>query len=72
MDNLSTTGLAKVTYTAGDGIEVRNNVIYNTRTSAEWGKVQGDIDEQVDLKEKLDSKQDNLDIVLLVGAVIND
>lgn len=72
LDNLSTTGLAKVTYTAGDGIEVRNNVIYNTRTSAEWGKVQGDIDEQVDLKEKLDSKQDNLDIVLLAGAVIND
>ena len=41
------------TYTAGDGISIENGVISNTRISAEWGNITGDIDDQLDLKEEL-------------------
>lgn len=37
------------TYTAGTGIDITNNVISNTQTSAEWGNITGDINDQTDL-----------------------
>lgn len=41
------------TYTAGDGISITDGVISNTRASAEWGSVAGDITEQEDLQNAL-------------------
>lgn len=57
------------TYTAGNGISIdANNVISNTRVSAEWGNIQGDMADQADLKDALDNletlineKQSNLE-----------
>ena len=57
------------TYTAGNGISIdANNVISNTRVSAEWGNIQGDMADQADLKDALDDlealineKQGNLE-----------
>ncbi len=46
--------------TAGTGIDITNNVISNTQTSAEWGNIEGNISDQTDLKNALDSKQDEL------------
>jgi len=46
--------------TAGEGIQIENNVITNTQTSAEWGNIQGDITEQSDLQGALGTKQDTL------------
>lgn len=46
--------------TAGDGISIVNNVITNTRVSAEWGNIVGNIDDQTDLKNSLDAKQNKL------------
>lgn len=40
--------------TAGVGIDITNNVISNTQTSAEWGNITGDIEDQSDLQEVLD------------------
>lgn len=48
---------------AGDGISIENNVITNTRVSAEWGNVTGDIHEQNDLMDEFNTKQD----VLIAG-----
>ena len=45
------------TYTAGTGIDITNGVISNTQTSADWGSITGDIEDQTDLKNALDSKQ---------------
>ena len=44
--------------TAGTGIDITNNVISNTQTSAEWGNIQGTLSNQEDLQTALDSKQD--------------
>lgn len=38
--------------TAGTGIDITNNVISNTQTSAEWGNIEGDISDQTDLQEE--------------------
>lgn len=47
--------------TAGEGIEItEDNVINNTQTSAEWGNVQGNIEDQTDLIDLLEEKQDTL------------
>ena len=47
--------------TAGEGIEItEDNVINNTQTSAEWGNVQGNIEDQTDLINLLGEKQDTL------------
>lgn len=44
-------------YTAGEGIEIdENNVIKNIGNAAEWGKITGDLSEQMDLKKALDNK----------------
>ncbi len=45
-------------YTAGDGISVQNNVISNTKISATWGNLDGDIGSQTDLKNALNTKTD--------------
>lgn len=42
--------------TAGTGIKIENNVVSNTQTSAEWGKITGDITSQSDLKAAFDDK----------------
>ena len=44
------------TYTAGDGISITDGVISNTRVSAEWGNVTGDITAQEDLQNALTLK----------------
>lgn len=49
------------TLTAGTGIDITNNVISNTQTSAEWGNIQGDITDQTDLVSALGTKQDVID-----------
>ena len=46
--------------TAGTGIDITNNVISNTQTSAEWGNIQGTLSNQEDLQTALDNKQDAL------------
>ena len=53
------------TLTAGNGISITtdaegNSTITNTQTSAEWGNIQGDISDQVDLYDALNNKQDKL------------
>lgn len=58
--------------TAGTGIDITNNVISNTQTSAEWGNITGDIEDQTDLQTALDDKQDKLtagtDLEIVVGS----
>lgn len=49
---------------AGDGISIVDGVISNTRVSAEWGNIQGDISTQTDLQTALDGKQDKGDYAL--------
>jgi hypothetical protein len=46
------------TYTAGEGISIEDNVISNTQTSAEWGNIEGDIADQTDLTDLIDTKID--------------
>ena len=41
--------------TAGDGIDITNNVISNTRDTVEWGKITGDITDQTDLQNQFSS-----------------
>ena len=65
---------------AGEGISIVDNVISNTQTSAEWGNVQGDIQEQTDLIDLIDTKIDieatareNNDLLLQNGInTLND
>ena len=50
---------------AGIGIEITTDsegktIISNTNVSAEWGNIQGDIDDQLDLIQRLSGKQDEL------------
>lgn len=53
------------TYTAWEWISIdENNVISNTRVSAEWWNIEWDIEDQADLQEALADKQD----VLTAGA----
>lgn len=51
--------------TAGDGIDITNNVITNTRESAKWGKITGDISAQTDLQTALNKKANADDVVTL-------
>lgn len=48
---------------AGDGISIVDGIISNTRVSAEWGNIQGDITTQTDLQTELDTKVDIDDMV---------
>lgn len=45
---------------AGDGIKIENNIISNTRVSAEWGNITGSIEDQVDLQSALSQKVDKV------------
>lgn len=47
------------TYTAGTGIDITNNVISNTQTSAAWGNITGTLSSQTDLNTALGSKADS-------------
>ena len=48
--------------TAGDGIEIlEDGTINNTRISAEWGNIQGDLSTQTDLQELVSTKVDKVD-----------
>lgn len=49
------------TYTAGNGISIENNVISNTQTSAEWGNIEGNLSDQTDLKDALDTLDGAID-----------
>lgn len=49
--------------TAGDGIEIKDGIISNTRVSAEWGKIEGSLDNQIDLKDALDLKANKSDLI---------
>lgn len=62
LSNLDELGQAKFEakqdkLTAGTGIDITNNVISNTQTSAEWGNIQGTLSNQTDLQTALDAKQ---------------
>lgn len=48
---------AEATYTAGEGISIKNNVISNIKTSLEWGNIEGDIENQADLNDILTAQQ---------------
>ena len=49
------------TYTAGTGIDITNNVISSTQSSAEWGNITGTLSDQTDLNSALSGKQDVID-----------
>ena len=52
------------TYTAGPGISIsQNNVISNTRTSAEWWNITWTLSDQTDLQNALDEKQNSFNVV---------
>lgn len=44
------------TLTAGTGIDITNNVISNTQTSANWGNITGTLSNQTDLQNALNAK----------------
>lgn len=50
------------TYTAGTGIDITNNVISSTQSSAEWGNITGDLDDQTDLMTELNKKLEETDL----------
>lgn len=56
------------TYTAGTGIDITNNVISNTQTSAEWGNITGDIEDQTDLQTALDLKANSADLATVATS----
>ena len=61
------------TYTAGTGIEITaGNVINNTQTSAEWGNITGDIEDQTDLQTALSGKANTGDIPTATSDLDND
>lgn len=59
-DEISTIETQDTTYTAGTGIDITDNVISSTQTSAEWGNIAGNIDDQIDLKNALNGKVDKV------------
>lgn len=65
---------------AGSGISITGEgssvKIVNTQTSAEWGNIEGDIDDQTDLKNKFDTVNNNINTVSqtvnqIAGTVAN-
>ena len=60
------------TYTAGTGIDITNNVISNTQTSAEWGSITGTLSDQTDLNSALSGKQDLIDSTHKLSADLVD
>lgn len=60
------------TLIAGEGIDITDNVISNTRTSAEWGNVTGNLSDQTDLQNVLDQKANTSDIPTNISQLDND
>ena len=60
------------TYTAGTGIDITNNVISNTQTSAAWGNITGTLSDQNDLNTALSGKQDVIDSTHKLSADLID
>lgn len=58
-------------YTAGVGIDITNNVISNTQTSAEWGNITGTLSDQTDLTTALAGKANVGDLPDLTNYVKN-
>ena len=56
------------TLTAGTGISIVNDVISNTQTSAVWGNIAGDIDDQSDLGLKLAAKANVADLATVATS----
>ena len=56
--------------TAWTGIDITNNVISNTQTSAEWWNIEWDIEDQTDLIDALDEKLESTDLVAGDGITI--
>ncbi|MBR3676291.1 MAG: hypothetical protein IKN71_04065, partial [Alphaproteobacteria bacterium] len=50
-EQLVTAEAVATAYTAGTGISITNGVISNTQTSAEWGNIEGNIEDQEDLQK---------------------
>lgn len=63
------------TLTAGVGIDITDNVISNTQTSGEWGNINGDIDNQLDLQQELSGLagqiSDNHDTIVEMAQTLN-
>lgn len=57
-NDITTISSKDTVYTAGEGIDITNNVISNTNTTSEWGKITGDITSQNDLQDVLNTKVD--------------
>ena len=57
-NDITTISSKDTVYTAGEGIDITNNVISNTNTTSEWGKIIGDITSQNDLQDVLNTKVD--------------
>ena len=49
-------------YTAGNGIDITDNIISNTQTSAEWGNITGNIENQEDLVNYVKKYSGGLDV----------
>lgn len=57
-DNVTTISSKDTVYVAGEGINITDNVISNTNTTSEWGKITGNITSQNDLQDVLNTKVD--------------
>ena len=55
-------------YTAGEGIDITNNVISNTQTPAVWGNITGTLSNQTDLQNALDGKANDSNVVHKTGT----
>lgn len=60
------------TYTAGTGIDITNNVISSTQSSAEWGNITGTLSDQTDLASALGNKADTNSLPTKLSELTND
>ena len=58
-------------YIEGNGIEIKNNIITNTRPG-EWGNISGDITKQTDLQKALNKKIDATSAINKTSQLVND
>lgn len=61
-----------IQYTAGEGIEIKKNVISATGGKGTWGSITGTLSDQTDLKTALDNKANTSDIPTKVSDLTND
>lgn len=58
--------------TAGTGIEITaDNVINNTQTSAEWGNIEGNMEDQTDLENRFKTVEGQLDNIKNLGRFLS-